>query len=36
MDIHISDIVIDSLSDKAPDRFYYTKGVDVTIHDYHV
>ena len=36
IDIHISDIVIDSLSDKAPDRFYYTKGVDVTIHDYHV
>jgi hypothetical protein len=36
LDIHISDIVIDSLSDKAVDRFYYTKGVDVTIHDYHV
>ena len=36
LDINISDIVIDSLSDKDPSRFYYTKGVDVTVHDYHV
>ncbi|ASU36031.1 hypothetical protein [Mucilaginibacter xinganensis] len=36
LDIHISDIAIDSLSDKAPDRFYYTKGVEVTIHDYDI
>ncbi|MDO3645316.1 hypothetical protein [Mucilaginibacter sp. L3T2-6] len=36
LDIHISDVVIDSLSDKSPDRFYYTKGIDVTVHDYDV
>lgn len=36
LDINISDVVIDSLSDKAPDRFYYTKGVDVRVHDYSV
>jgi hypothetical protein len=36
LDINISDIVIDSLSDKDPSRFYYTKGVDVTVHDYHI
>ncbi|MDB5018841.1 MAG: hypothetical protein JWQ84_3673 [Mucilaginibacter sp.] len=36
LDINISDIVIDSLSGKDPNRFYYTKGVDVTVHDYHI
>ncbi|MDB4922359.1 hypothetical protein [Mucilaginibacter sp.] len=36
LDIHISDVVIDSLSHKAADRFYYTKDVNVTIHNYHV
>ena len=36
LDINISDIVIDSLSGNDPSRFYYTKGVDVTIHDYHI
>ncbi|WP_428328668.1 hypothetical protein [Mucilaginibacter sp.] len=36
LDINISDIVIDSLSDKDPSRFYYTKGVDVTVHDYSI
>jgi len=35
LDINISDIVIDSLSGNDPNRFYYTKGVDVTVHDYH-
>ncbi|CAN5492062.1 hypothetical protein BH09BAC6_BH09BAC6_22930 [soil metagenome] len=36
LDINISDIVIDSLSGKDGNRFYYTKGVDVTVHDYHI
>ncbi|HEY4326317.1 MAG TPA: hypothetical protein VGN20_20190 [Mucilaginibacter sp.] len=36
LDINISDIVIDSLSGTDPNRFYYTRGVDVTIHDYHI
>jgi len=36
LDINISDIVIDSLSGDDPNRFYYTKGIDVTVHDYHV
>ncbi len=36
LDIDISDIVIDSLSGKDPSRFYYTKGIDVTVHDYHI
>lgn len=34
LDINISDIVIDSLSDKDTSRFYYTKGVDIIIKDY--
>jgi hypothetical protein len=36
LDINVSDIVIDSLSGNDPSRFYYTKGVDVTVHDYHI
>ncbi len=36
LDINISDIVVDSLSGSDPNRFYYTKGVDVTVHDYHI
>ncbi|HVW94602.1 MAG TPA: hypothetical protein VHA56_01370 [Mucilaginibacter sp.] len=36
LDIHISDILIDSLSGSAPDRFYYTKGVDVSVHNYEI
>jgi hypothetical protein len=36
LDIKISDIVIDSLSDRDPNRFYYTKGIDITIHDYEI
>jgi hypothetical protein len=36
LDIGISDIVVDSLSGSDPARFYYTRGVDVTIHDYHI
>jgi hypothetical protein len=34
LNIDISDIVIDSLSDKDTSRFYYTKGIDITIQDY--
>ena len=34
LNIDISDIVIDSLSDKDTSRFYYTKGVDIKIQDY--
>ena len=36
LDINISDVVIDSLSGNDPGRFYYTKGVDVTVHNYHI
>jgi hypothetical protein len=36
LDINISDVVIDSLTGNDPSRFYYTKGVDVTVHDYHI
>lgn len=36
LDINISDMVIDSLSGNDPNRFYYTKSVDVTLHDYHI
>jgi len=32
--INISDVFIDSLSAQDANRFYYTKGVDVTIKDY--
>lgn len=36
LDINISDIVIDSLSVNDPGRFYYTKSIDVTVHDYQI
>ncbi len=36
LDINISDITIDSLSANDPKRFYYTKGVEVTLHDYEI
>ncbi len=36
IDIAISDIFIDSLSAQDPKRFYYTKDVNVTVHDYHI
>lgn len=34
LDIHISNIQIDSLSARDSSRFYYTKGVYFTLHDY--
>jgi hypothetical protein len=34
LDIGISDIVIDSLSNRDTSRFYYTKGVQLVLHDY--
>jgi hypothetical protein len=34
LDIGISHILIDSLSSQDPERFYYTKGVEFTLHDY--
>jgi hypothetical protein len=36
LDISISNIVIDSLSALDTTRFYYTKGVEVTLHDYSI
>ncbi|WP_295670654.1 hypothetical protein [uncultured Mucilaginibacter sp.] len=36
LDIDISDVFIDSLSGSDQSRFYYTKGVNVTVHDYHI
>ena len=36
LDIDISDVFIDSLSGSDPSRFYYTKGINVTVHDYRV
>lgn len=36
LDINISDVLIDSLSAADPNRFYYTKGVDVIVHDYSI
>ena len=36
IDIAVSDIHIDSLSAADPKRFYYTKGIEVTVHDYHL
>jgi len=36
LDIAVSDILIDSLSGQDPTRFYYTKDVNVTVHDYHI
>jgi len=34
LDIGISNILIDSLSSQDPERFYYTRGVEFTLHDY--
>jgi len=36
LDINVSDIAIDSLSGKEQGRFYYTNGVEVILHDYHI
>ena len=36
LDISISNILIDSLSAIDTSRFYYTKGVNVTLHDYKI
>jgi len=36
LDINISSVLIDSLSAQDKNRFYYTKGVDITIRDYKV
>lgn len=36
LNINISDIVIDSLSGNDPNRFYYTKGVEITVDDYKI
>lgn len=36
LDINISNILIDSLSAVDSTRFYYTKGVEVTLHDYKI
>lgn len=36
LNINISDVVIDSLSDKDTSRFYYTKGIDIKINDYKI
>ncbi len=36
LDIDVSDLMIDSLSAGDPNRFYYTKGVNVTVRDYHI
>nr|WP_213489697.1 hypothetical protein [Mucilaginibacter sp. Bleaf8] len=34
VDISISDVYIDSLSEKDSSRFYYTRGVQLKVHDY--
>lgn len=36
IDIGVSDIFIDSLSGQDPKRFYYTRDVNVTVHNYHI
>jgi len=36
LDIDISDVVIDSLSAQDNSRFYYTKGINITLHDYKI
>jgi len=36
LNINISDIVIDSLSNRDTSRFYYTKGIDITVDDYKI
>jgi len=34
LNIHIGDIIVDSLSSKDTSRFYYTRGVTLTLHGY--
>jgi len=34
LDIGVSNILIDSLSARDTSRFYYTKGIELTLHDY--
>lgn len=36
LDINISDIAIDSVANNDPGRFYYTRGVEVKVHDYKI
>lgn len=36
LNINISDVKIDSLSDKDTSRFYYTKGININIDDYKI
>jgi len=36
LNINISDVVIDSLSGNDPNRFYYTKGIEIRINDYKI
>jgi len=36
LNINISDLAIDSLSGNDPNRFYYTKGIEVRINDYKI
>lgn len=36
LDIDIANVVIDSVSAKDTSRFYYTKGIEITLHDYHI
>ncbi|MEO8886461.1 MAG: hypothetical protein ABI367_10390 [Mucilaginibacter sp.] len=36
LDINISNIVVDSLSALDSNRFYYTKGIEVTLHNYKI
>jgi len=36
LDIAVSDILLDSLSAQDPKRFYYTKDVNLTVHDYKI
>jgi len=36
LDIDISNVVIDSLSAQDDSRFFYTKGINITLHDYKI
>jgi len=36
LDIDVANILIDSLSAQDTSRFYYTKGVDIVLHDYKI
>ncbi len=36
LDINISNVVVDSLSARDSSRFYYTKGVEIILHDYKI